>query len=788
MRKLRMLWHSVSPFIRSGYGKVTYNITSRLAKLGYQVIISAYYGVEPGGMLEIGGCSVVSSKEGSFGVISAAKYAKMFKTDIQVLHTDWWAFPQFPKLMSYPVLYSPMDHINYPEEIMSFTREYKQIISLCEWQRRNLKEKGIETPVIPHGVDLSIYKPLSKEKCKELYGVEDKFVFGTVAANCFDEETEILTKEGWKRYYELTPDDEYLVLDRDGVMRYYKADGLIIQHYKGKMYRLKTKYLDFLVTPSHKMYVKRRRIYKRWREQGREKSYEFTPYYLEEARELFGKQRWYKKDGGEWIGEYKEYFVLPEYSSIMGTSKREYYQPAVKIRMDVFLKLLGYYISEGYATDNSVFICQVKHTERMKEELKGLPFEVKDYGDKLAVHNTALAKWFKENVGTNAFDKRIPKEFKMLCKEQLEILWEAMCLGDGFKTSSSWAYSTSSKQLAGDVQEILIKMGDGGDITVKRQHNDHYVKGRLLKASACRVNYIIHRNKVVKEVQNRGSGRKRGNLFVEEWVDYDGVVWDPVMPHYPVMVRRNGKVAWSGRSDKEDRKAHTRMMKAMYWFLENNPDVRKDIVWLYHTVPNDPKGLPLDKICRKWGLKDVVRFMDPSLSTIYLTEEQMAVLYNAMDTHLLCSKREGFGLPILESMACGVPNICHDFSSMTELVKGRGWLVKSLGTDLNLETTPLNAETAVPDVYDIADKIARAFFKDKERERYSKRARAFALKFNWDDLVMYKWHPLLQGIAERLFDESAKLKDGGSESFAEIMDDLKEALKGGSEGNSDDED
>ena len=424
MRKLRILWHSVSPFIRSGYGKVTYNITSRLAKLGYQVIVSAYYGVEPGGMLEIGGCSVVSSKEGSFGVISAARYAEMFKTNIQILTTDWWAFPQFPKLMEYPVLHSPMDHINYPEEILEFTRLYKHIISICKWQQANLRKVGIESTYIPHGVDLSVYKPLNKEKCKELYGVKDKFVFGTVAAN----------------------------------------------------------------------------------------------------------------------------------------------------------------------------------------------------------------------------------------------------------------------------------------------------------------------------------------------------------------------------SDKEDRKAHTRMMKAMYWFLENNPDVRKDIVWLYHTVPNDPKGLPLDKICRKWGLKDVVRFMDPSLSTIYLTEEQMAVLYNAMDTHLLCSKREGFGLPILESMACGVPNICHDFSSMTELVKDRGWLVKSLGADLNLETTPLNAETAVPDVYDIADKIARAFFKDKERERYSKRARAFALKFNWDDLVMYKWHPLLQGIAEKLFDESAKLKDGASESFAEIMDDLREALSGGSEGNSGDED
>ena len=382
MKKARILWHSVSPYIRSGYGKVTKNITTRLASLGYDVIVSAYYGMEPGGVVQYNGVLVVASKEGPFGISSAARYAKMFKTDIEILHTDWWAFSSFPSLVPYPVLYSPMDHINYPEEILSFTRKYRCIISLCKWQQANLKEKGIESVVIPHGVDLSIYKPMNKQQCKEALGLKDKFVFGTVAAN----------------------------------------------------------------------------------------------------------------------------------------------------------------------------------------------------------------------------------------------------------------------------------------------------------------------------------------------------------------------------SDKEDRKAHTRMIKAMYWFLENNPDIRKDIKWIYHTVPNDPKGLPLNNIVAKWGLDDIVRFMDPSMASIFLTEEQMAILYNAMDVHLLCSKREGFGLPILESMACQVPNICHDFSSMTELVKGRGWLVRSLAKDLNLETTPLNAETAFPDVYDIADKLKEAFFKDKLRRRYGKLARQFAVKLNWDDLVVNEWDPLLAEI------------------------------------------
>ena len=389
--KLRILWHSVAPYVRSGYGKVTKNFTTRLAVHGYKIVVSAYYGLEPGGILNYDNVLVVASKAGPFGIHSAAKFARQFKTDIQILHTDWWAFSDFPKLMPFPVLYSPMDHTNYPEEILNFTRMYKAILSLGRFQQKELKERGLNSYYLPHGVDINTFKPLNKEECKERFGIEDKFVFGTVAAN----------------------------------------------------------------------------------------------------------------------------------------------------------------------------------------------------------------------------------------------------------------------------------------------------------------------------------------------------------------------------SDKEDRKFHAGMMKAMRYFLDQNPDV-KDIVWLYHSNPRDPRGMPLSAIAHKWGLDNIIKFMDPSISDILLREEDLAMLYNAMDVHLLCSKREGFGLPILESMACGVPNICHNFSSMPELVKGRGWLVRSLGTGLNLITTPINAETAMPDVYDLADKIKDAYFNEKKRKRYSKKCRIFARQFNWDDIVLNNFIPILEKIAENFEEKSLK--------------------------------
>lgn len=59
----------------------------------------------------------------------------------------------------------------------------------------------------------------------------------------------------------------------------------------------------------------------------------------------------------------------------------------------------------------------------------------------------------------------------------------------------------------------------------------------------------------------------------------------------------------------------------------------------------------------------------------YLAEKDKNFLYNCAEAVVLPSLCEGFGLPIVESMACGVPVIATDVGSIGEIIKDAGSLV-----------------------------------------------------------------------------------------------------------------
>jgi len=58
----------------------------------------------------------------------------------------------------------------------------------------------------------------------------------------------------------------------------------------------------------------------------------------------------------------------------------------------------------------------------------------------------------------------------------------------------------------------------------------------------------------------------------------------------------------------------------------------------------------------------------------YVQEEDLPYIYNLADVFVYPSKYEGFGLPLLEAMACGVPVIASNTSSIPEVLGDAGLL------------------------------------------------------------------------------------------------------------------
>lgn len=66
----------------------------------------------------------------------------------------------------------------------------------------------------------------------------------------------------------------------------------------------------------------------------------------------------------------------------------------------------------------------------------------------------------------------------------------------------------------------------------------------------------------------------------------------------------------------------------------------------------------------KYGLKDQIEFLD------YVSYEHLPILYSGAEAFVYPSVYEGFGLPVIEAMACGSPVITSNNSSLIEISDG----------------------------------------------------------------------------------------------------------------------
>jgi glycosyltransferase involved in cell wall biosynthesis len=115
------------------------------------------------------------------------------------------------------------------------------------------------------------------------------------------------------------------------------------------------------------------------------------------------------------------------------------------------------------------------------------------------------------------------------------------------------------------------------------------------------------------------------------------------------------------------RKAIVQSLAGFARFARDNPAI--DPVLLLHTTSMRLKSPDLLPVVQQLGILPRVRWAAHyAVVTSRIPAADMARWYSALDVLLACSMGEGFGIPIIESMACGTPVIGTNCSTMPELI------------------------------------------------------------------------------------------------------------------------
>ena len=168
---------------------------------------------------------------------------------------------------------------------------------------------------------------------------------------------------------------------------------------------------------------------------------------------------------------------------------------------------------------------------------------------------------------------------------------------------------------------------------------------------------------------------------------------------------------------------------------------QEDIVLYLHTLPFNSywlEGWNLTEIAKSYGLENKV-FFHPRMtkrgeyveeSTLDPSNPGLVEMYHASDLFVLPSQVEGFGLPIAEAMACGVPVAVTQYAAGYEVASpaGKGLPVR------DWETHKSGTRYANVDVEAMARLILKLKRNPKERERMTKLGLERVKDFDWDIL------------------------------------------------------
>ena len=372
---------------------------------------------------------------------------------------------------------------------------------------------------------------------------------------CYDEETEVLTSDGWIPWPKVTGEETFGTLNPEtGHLEYQEATEYFCREYSGPMYEVRSEQVDLLVTPNHRMWVQKVDTQAAKRKE--------EPYMIHLAKDILHKRVRYQKVG-IWDRPTPEEVAIPATTRTYVRSDRQRsatrVYPGVSFPSRPFASFLGWYIAEGYINNHSVVICQ--NRGKKMDEIASLisemglhPYVVPEpHAGAVKTSCTPLRDLLADLGG--ALDKRVPSFVHEWSSELIQLFLEAMIAGDGTTHASGHrVIYTGSKELADDLQVLAIKAGYTANVRIddrvglKREMKSGQVFYNL---RPCYVVSLVTRktHPHVNHARNVAPNRWHNESgHADQLVDYEGRVYCVKVPNGLLFVRRNGKPVVSGNT------------------------------------------------------------------------------------------------------------------------------------------------------------------------------------------------------------------------------------------------
>lgn len=182
-----------------------------------------------------------------------------------------------------------------------------------------------------------------------------------------------------------------------------------------------------------------------------------------------------------------------------------------------------------------------------------------------------------------------------------------------------------------------------------------------------------------------------------------------------------------------DRKGFSEAFYAFGEFRKSHPDA----VLFLHTDKVGFDGLNLTDLAFEAGIpKNKIVYSNAYAYAVGFTTEMMAAAYTSMDVLLAPSHGEGFCVPMIEAMACGVPCIASKATAQLELI-GPGWGIEGQRVWDQSQRSP----AFMPLVEDIIAKLEEAHTADLTKMQDD--CKAFAAQYNADLIYDTYWRPFI---------------------------------------------